>query len=110
MKKKSFKKIQRILNKKFRGSALHMFGSSANNLGICKNHDIDLSIEIEVKPDTSDANSEGSGSEADADIVVEDQRPSSPSANANSPVFEESANKPTQQQVVKQMANLLRKN
>ena len=118
MKKKCFKKIQRILNKKFRGSALHMFGSSANNLGICKNHDIDLSIEIEVKPDTPDANSDGSGSETDADgFVAEDQGASSPNGNANAnasasspPVSEEAANKPTQQQVVKQMANLLRKN
>ncbi|QDZ22133.1 PAP-associated domain-containing protein [Chloropicon primus] len=103
MKKKCFKKIQRILNKTFKGSALHMFGSSANNLGVCKNHDIDLSIEIEVKTDASDPENEDSGSESENE---QEEQLNNNNNNNNNNVD----NRPTQQQVVKQMARLLRRN
>jgi len=103
MKNKCFKKIQRILNKKFRGSALHMFGSSANNLGVCQNHDIDLSIEIDVRPDASDDSGSDSENEDLRDQI------SGRNNNSNGGGGGGGDPRPTQQQVVKQMAGLLRR-
>jgi len=102
MKKKCFKKIQRILRKKFKESALHMFGSSANNLGICKNHDIDLSIEIDVKPSVEDDTSQSDSEEESQQLDLSKLQVGGGNGGER--------DKPTQQQVVKSMANLLRKN
>lgn len=93
MKKKCFNKIQKILNKKFKDSALRMFGSSANNLGICKNHDIDLSLEIDISNNDS-----------------ENENSSSDTESSNSNEDDQAQVRVTQQYVVKTMAKLLRRN
>ena len=99
MKKKCFKKIQRILKKRFKDSTLHMFGSSANNLGICRNHDIDLSIEVKeseeqiIHDSPSDSDSEDGSKDEESAEDAEKMR-----------------NRNTQMKVVKAMAKLLRKN
>jgi DNA polymerase sigma len=97
MKKKCFNKIQKILNKKFKDSALRMFGSSANNLGICKNHDIDLSLEIDIS--TNDSENENENSSSDSE-----------NSNSNSNEDDQVQVRLTQQYVVKTMAKLLRRN